>query len=184
MHPPKGSRFISLPRWYRGARRCSLLRRPRAARHKPGHLVRRRALRAGSHSRNAWDLPGSWATLRALAPLLDPGEASRARPLRRGGAADAFRRALAHPNWSFRGSITRLSHSLSTLRGRDRSRSRARLATGWWPAFAGQVCLLLSCSGRFQCHDLLATFSPPPGFAWRDLNDWLEPGSLSVSVLT
>jgi hypothetical protein len=63
MHHPYGLRFVSLPHRYRGARRCSLPRRPRAARPRPGHLVPRRASRAGSLARNAWDLPGSWATL-------------------------------------------------------------------------------------------------------------------------
>ena len=171
MHHPYGLRFVSLPRRYRGAHRCLLLRRPRAARPRPGHLVRRRASRAGSHTRNAWDLPGSWATLVRSPRSRTPGRPPAPGQSRREGAAVAFRRALAHPNWSFRGSITRLSHSLSTLRGLDRSRSRARLATGRWPAFTGQASLLLSCSGRFPCHELFATFPPPPGFAWRDLND-------------
>ena len=39
---------------------------------------------------------------------------------------------------SFRGSVTQLPQSLSTLRGLRYRRARARLASGWWPTFAGQ----------------------------------------------
>ena len=106
-------------------------------------------------------------------PALGPRGGLTRQAIRRAGTANAFRTTLAHPNWSFRGSITRLSYSLSTLRGLDCSRTRARLASGWWPAFAGQAFSLRGCSGRFLCHGLSATFPPPPGFAWRDQNDRL-----------
>ena len=62
-HLPGRLRFVSLPHRYRVARRCPLPRWPRAAHLGPGPFIRRRALRSGSHPRNAWDLPGSWATL-------------------------------------------------------------------------------------------------------------------------
>ena len=171
MHHPDRLRFVSLPRRFpfrapsfapAVAARRSPQARPFGT---PAGLMRRLS------STECMGSPRFLGNPRALAPLSDPGVASRARPLRRAGAASAFRTASAHPNLSFRGCITRLSHSLSTLRGLDYSRTRARLASGWRPAFTGQARVLRGCSGRFPCHELSVTFPPPPGFAWRDLND-------------
>jgi hypothetical protein len=171
MHLPGRLRLVRLPHQYRGAHRRSLPQWPRARspQARPDWSAGRPRAPALSHGMHGISqVPGQPLCAR---PALGPRGGRRAQPSQRADAADTFQTAPAHPNLSFRGSITRLSHSLSTLRGPDHPGSRARLASGWWLACAGQMLPLLGRSGRFPCHGSSATFPPPPGFAWRDRND-------------
>ena len=77
----------------------------------------------------------------------------------------SFRRRRLRRRRSFRGSITRLFHSLPTLRATI-SDDYARLASGWWLAFAGWDCLPWGSFERF----LAPIPSPFPRLAWRDEN--------------
>jgi hypothetical protein len=61
-------------------------------------------------------LPGSWATLCGRAPLFDPGETERSGPFNLPMRPSAVSTASALATSSFRGSMTRPAHSLSTLR--------------------------------------------------------------------
>ena len=72
-------------------------------------------------ARRQRDLPSSWATLPRICPVLRPRSDLRVRPLRRFGAVPAFptTETPAIPV-IFRGSITRLLRSLSTLHGHGR----------------------------------------------------------------
>lgn len=57
-----------------------------------------------------------------------------------------------HPQFSqFRGSITRPAHSLSTLRRMGFPECHARLASGWWLAFAGWGSHPLGPFAKFLC---------------------------------
>jgi hypothetical protein len=175
MHLPGRLRLVRLPHQYRGAHRRSLPQWPRARspQARPDWSAGRPRAPALSHGMHGISqVPGQPLCAR---PALGPRGGRRAQPSQRADAADTFQTAPAHPNLSFRGSITRLSHSLSTLRGPDHPGSRARLASGWWLACAGQMLPLLGRSGRFPCHGSSATFPPPPGFAWRDRNDITSP---------
>jgi len=81
VHRPSGLWFVSLPRRYRGARRCSLLRRPRAAHHRPGPSLSPAGLTPRLLLTECMGSPRFLGNPRTLAPLSDPGEASRARPV-------------------------------------------------------------------------------------------------------
>lgn len=87
-------------------------------------------------SADASQVPGEPQCMRA--PLFDPGGTPAS------GRCDAFvlPRCPELPRLPrsllFRGSVTRPTCSLSTLRGEGSPQRHARLASGWWPAFAGR----------------------------------------------
>jgi hypothetical protein len=75
----------------------------------------------------------------APAALSDPGGISTPGPYRRLNAAACNVTTQAPSMRKFRGSISRLTPSLSTLRSAQSPMPHARLASGWWPTCAGQV---------------------------------------------
>ena len=106
-------------------------------------------------------VPGGPPCLRA--PLFDPGGAIRARPLQRGRAVFRCLQSVdPHKDGSFRGSITRPTGSLSTL-DLTVTRFGPRLASSWWPTFAGRACYPLGPSRYFTAASLTAD-SKRPGF--------------------
>ena len=109
------------------------------------------------------DLPGPWRSLSAFAALSDPGGTSA--PHANGAPVlPAFRLTTLAPTMgSFRGSITRLPHSLCTLRSRGCPRATQHSVLGRSLAFAGQDS---SCWDPLRVQS--ATRLPPsPGLAWR-----------------
>jgi hypothetical protein len=165
-HSPFPLRFVAFARRYRGGVRPSLSRV--AGLPAPASLD---SLIAGCPSgltpRRRLGLPGSWMDPCAPAPLSDPGGISTPGPYRRLDAAACKVTTQAPSSRNFRGSIPRLTHSLSTLRRAQSPAPHARLASGWWPACAGQVSHLL---GPLRKVSKMATSSlpPSPGFAWRN----------------
>jgi hypothetical protein len=119
-----------------------------------------------------WGLPGSWETLVHARPALGPRRDSGARPLRRPRAAfrnDVVRRLpqLFPIEARSRGSHARCLRfaarvalrSLPSCAGREDRSCHARLASGWWPAFAGRGWLPAGFRWRLSRH--VMTFPPP-----------------------
>jgi hypothetical protein len=94
--------------------------------------------------------------------VLRPRRDLAARPFRRFGTVDGSQNTIDSLDVRFRGSITRPTGSLCTLRRTGSPPRHATLGTGWWPTCAGQLSLL-GPSRRFQ----LGLHPPSPGFAWR-----------------
>jgi hypothetical protein len=133
----------------------------------PGLLIAGRP--SSMTPRKRWGLPGSWTDPCMYAALSDPGEISM--PGHNGVSilpVPSLRRRLPRRR-SFRGSITRLARLLSTLRGAGCPALHARLASGWWPAFAGQGSHLL---GPLRKVSGAGYVIPPPfpRLAWRNVN--------------
>ena len=116
----------SFARRYRRCARRSLPQVAERCARGPGLLVTPAALRSGSsRDGNDRDLPGSWADPHVRTPC----SPTPARPARQALAARQVppplsRTTSALSMSSFRGSITRLSHSLSTLRSAGRPAPR------------------------------------------------------------
>lgn len=114
-------------------------------------------------------VPG--APLCARAPLFDPGGASAPMIVGRSGAAFRCLNGVGLHVLSLSG-LNHAAHALAVYASRPSSRtSRARLASGWRSAFAGQLG-----SSDHEDHqapkEVSATFirsslPPPPGFSWR-----------------
>ena len=179
--PPVPPRFVSFARRYHSLRPRSL---PRGRGDCPEGLDL--LLLAAPAPLSAWwrrrGLPGSWATLCLHAPLFDPGGPPASRPLR--GQAmlpSAGLNNVGSATNHFRGSITRPTGSLCTLRSRGRPRSCATLDSGWGPALSGQDSHLLGRIEGFR-HVSPSTWLPPsPSFAWRK-NPWVfGPMLLEIS---
>jgi hypothetical protein len=95
------------------------------------------------------------------APVYDPGGTSAPGiAALRCGLPCGKRRRLPR-RVPFRGSITRPTHSLCTLRSRGRPPNHATLGSGRLPAFAGQECYLLGSIERFQLHLILLSQALP-----------------------
>ena len=71
-----------------------------------------------------------------------------------------------------RGSITRPTHSLSTLRRTGRPYCHARLASDWGPALSGRIL-----SPRDSNRSFSSIHPLPPSFAWRTICQRYSPGS-------
>jgi hypothetical protein len=138
--PPLPPRFVAFVWRYRADARLRSHGAGACGR-EPGLLIAGRP--SSMTPRKRWGLPGSWTDPCLYAALSDPGEISM--PGHNGISilpVPSLRRRLPRRR-SFRGSITRLARSLSTLRGAGCPALHARLASGWWPAFAGQGSHLL-----------------------------------------
>lgn len=101
--------------------------------------------------------------------LFDPGRAPYARPVQRGSAVAPLpipERPQRHvpfeaPSHGLRPRCLRFAGALTGF-------AHARLASGWWPAFAGQGFDLPGPYERFPlCRRLSTSLSPFPGLAWR-----------------
>ena len=71
----------------------------------------------------------------------------------------------------FRGSITRPTRSLSTLRSAGSPRRHARLASGWWPAFARRG---LHPPGSYEWFQVIDTSSTPRLCLAQSLDDTMQ----------
>ena len=112
-------------------------------------------------------LPGSWATRSRICPALRPRPGLRAKPYRHVGAApaDSTTKAPAIKK-IFRGSITRLLRSLSTLRRQGRPCSAQDSLPAASYALPGGVGYPQGDYERFLMP--ISHLPPSPGFAWRD----------------
>ena len=111
------------------------------------------------------DLPGSWATRSTFALLSDPGRAGVPSRFGTPVLSPLYRRRRPQQEVSFRGSITRLLRSLSTLR-----RRRPRPAQDSLPA-AGYALPggIGYPQGGYEKFLMPISHLPPfPGLAWRD----------------
>jgi hypothetical protein len=115
------------------------------------------------------DLPGSWATPCARAPLEDPGETSAPSQFGASMLPSAVRIASALAKNTFRGSVTQPAHSLSTLRSGGRPcATQDSLPAGGQPLPGGSE-YPPGCIARFQVIRSSILLAPRPGFAWRTL---------------
>lgn len=104
-------------------------------------------------------VPGGPCCVHALA--FDPGGTVRAKPFRRVGVAFRYANGVgSHDCVTFRGSIPRPAHSLSTLRLRRLLSTDARLASGCRLRLAGRVGFPLGPIARFTCSSTLHSSSP------------------------
>ena len=109
------------------------------------------------------DLPGSWRTLCARAPLIDPDGSPVSDHLQHSGAAFRITKGVGIRNRTFRGSITRPKHSLSTLR----SAGYPNATQDSLPA-AGLLCRAGFDTRRVPSIGFSSVASSSiPGFAWR-----------------
>jgi len=150
---------------------CSAVRRPTgtgATSRRPGVLVTELPRSLGLLWTEATQaLPGSWRTPMHARPALRPRPDLGARPIQRLGAATGIATTVAPAFIRFRGSITRPTCSLSTLRGTGRPCYHARLASGWWPAFAGRDWLPAGSEHEVS-RSVRSSHPPRPGLAWRN----------------
>jgi hypothetical protein len=93
---------------------------------------------SGLFPRNRRGLPGSWASPRACSPCSSTPDEPRRQAIRRSGAAGADVKGAS----LLERAISGLNHTAPTLAVYASQcgspRAHARLASGWWPAFAGQ----------------------------------------------
>lgn len=105
----------------------------------------------GLFHRNRRGLPGSCETPVHARPVLGPRWDGTPDHVRRVACCLASLNSLgSHGFLVSRGSITRLSCSLSTLRGAGSPPPLARLAFGWWSAFAEQGWIPAGSRTRFH----------------------------------
>jgi len=115
-------------------------------------------------------LPSSQGTLMCLCPALRPRRGTFSRPIRcRCFVPHSRRRRTCAIVRYFRGSFTRLGHSLSTLRAALTS-DDARLVSGWWPAFPCGIRTHRAPIECVSCRSALCHFvtSPLSELGWRD----------------
>jgi hypothetical protein len=151
--PPVPPRFVAFAWRYPGHTRCSLPRPPGVAGHGPG--VGHPVLPPGNcrEDGGASQVPGGPVCERA--PLSDPGGTACARPLRRRDAAFRhFKNVGSREEITFRGSITRPAHSLSTLRS---------------PGHPGTTQDSLPAAGQLGRTGLVTRRVPSKGFRFRFL---------------
>ncbi len=98
------------------------------------------------------------------------GQATPARPVAPGRCgvrvlpSGRIKTSALTGNFCSRGSITRPTHSLSTLRRTGRPYCHARLASGWGPALSGRML-----SPRDSNRSFSSSHPLPPSFAWRTM---------------
>ena len=101
-----------------------------------------------------------------ICPALGPRPGRRAKPSRHAGAAPAHSTTKAPTRSNFRGSITRLMRSLSTLRPRGRPRPTQDSLPAAGYALPGGIDYPQGGYERFLMP--VSHLPPPPGLAWRD----------------
>jgi hypothetical protein len=153
-------RFVAFAWRYRSALTCSLPSSAERCRRRPGVFITRLPLDPGL-TRRRQGLPGSWGTHCVHALLSDPGGTSAPGHLGASVLPSAILTTSAPTTRIFRGSITRPTHSLSTLRHNGHP----------WPR---KTCfrLLASFTGRdwlpagllCRVSELLTSHPPCPGF--------------------
>jgi hypothetical protein len=156
--------FVSFARWYR---RCALSFVPAAARRnncEPRIAYRTPPQRIPWQRRQ--ELPCSWRTRHERAVLFDPGGILTLGHYRASMLPPLSRQCRLSRLLCFLGSITRPTHSLSTLRSMDCSITTQDSLPDGWPALPGGVGYSLGPNERFQ-----VILPPFPGFAWRTEND-------------
>ncbi len=116
----------------------------------------------------AHGLPGSWTTLCLHAPLFDPGGPPASGHCDAGDVAFRKLNNVGSASFHFRGSITRPTGSLCTLRSRGRPRTTQHSVPAGGQPCPGQDSHLLGRKEGFR-HSCWLTWLPPsPSFAWRN----------------
>lgn len=123
-------------------------------------------------------LPGSWATRSASALLSDPGRAVLPSLFGTPVLPPLTQRRRPQRSYFFRGSITRLLRSLSTLRprGRPHQRRKTRFRLPATLYRVGLVTHRAATRGFLRSH----IFPPLPDLAWRDRSHTDESGGLTM----
>ena len=112
------------------------------------------------------DLPGSWATRSTFALLSDPGRAGVPSRFGTPVLSPLYRRRRPQQEITFRGSITRLLRSLSTLRRRGRPRPAQDSLPAAGYALPGGIGYPQGGYEKFQMP--ISHLPPFPSLAWRD----------------
>ncbi len=162
--------FVSFDlRYHGGADRffvCCLIRPPAVTRHRSPQA---RSCSTGplnpflfNHGNNR-DLPGSWGASISGLPRSSTPEGRSCLAYSGSSVQPPIRRRRPLQLTRFRGCLTRLPGSLSTL-PRLRYLRRARLASGWWPAFTGWAFFthkapLVSFRFNLSTHVIPSSFS-------------------------
>jgi hypothetical protein len=134
--PPIPPCFVSFAWRYQRRARLFAVRRSGALLPRPRALFRRQPIRLPRWRKQ--DLPGSWRTLCALAPLSDPGGISAP------GQYDAsMLPPRQHTAKAPTTVLSRLNHAAVALpvyaSWLGLPHRHATLGTGWWPTFPGQA---------------------------------------------
>ena len=108
-----------------------------------------------------------------------PAESSRSATAARRCCLPLSRQCRLPRLLCFRGSITRPTHSLSTLRRMNYSIATQDSLPDGWPAFPGGTDFPLGPNERFQVN-----LPPSPGFAWRTGNDKCDGSTCKGTYVT
>ena len=128
------------------------------------------------HTRSQRALPGSWVTLLVHMPCSWTPAVSVCQASRHPGAAPASGTTKAP---AISSDFEALSHGfcIRCLRFTLWSPSRARLAPGWLPTFAGQDFHLLGYVRKFQCRRYIF---PPSRLTWRQPDPDMEISTIRL----